>query len=102
MFSENASHWRAIGGALLRLQLTFLGGRYEAHLISAIGLAFLLTWAQPAPAQDLSSQLVGAWKFIRQSTKEVATGKISHPYGETPTSHAVYTKGGHVAFGRDV
>jgi hypothetical protein len=67
-------------------------------LISAIGLAFLLTWAQPAPAQDLASQLVGVWKFTSQSTKEVATGKMSHPYGEKPTGHAVYTKGGHVAF----
>jgi len=67
-------------------------------LISAMGLAFILTWAQPAPAQDLASQLVGVWKFTSQSTKEVATGKMSHPYGEKPTGHVVYTKGGHVAF----
>jgi hypothetical protein len=67
-------------------------------LISAIGLAFVLTWAQPAPTQDLASQLVGVWKFTSQSTKEVATGKINHPYGEKPTGHIVYTKGGHVAF----
>lgn len=67
-------------------------------LISAIGLAFVLTWAQPAPTQDLASQLVGVWKFTSQSTKELATGKINYPYGEKPTGHIVYTKGGHVAF----
>ena len=67
-------------------------------LISAIGLAFLLTWAQPAPAQDLASQLVGVWKYTSLSVKQVATGKISHPFGENPTGHIVYTKGGHVAF----
>ncbi|MBT1512558.1 lipocalin-like domain-containing protein [Bradyrhizobium sp. SRL28] len=67
-------------------------------LISAIGFAFLLTWAQPAPTQDLASQLVGVWKWTSQSVKEVATGKISHPYGEKPAGHIVYTKGGHVAF----
>ena len=67
-------------------------------LISAIGLAFVLTSAQPAPTQDLASQLVGVWKFTSQSTKELATGKINYPYGEKPTGHIVYTKGGHVAF----
>jgi hypothetical protein len=67
-------------------------------LISATGLAFLLSWTQPAPTQDLASQLVGVWMFTSQSTKELATGKINYPYGEKPTGHIVYTKGGHVAF----
>ena len=65
---------------------------------SAVTLAFLMMWAQPAPTQDLASQLIGVWKYTSQSTKEVATGKINHPYGEKPTGHVVYTKGGHVAF----
>jgi len=67
-------------------------------LISLAALAFLLTLAQPAPAQDLASQLVGVWKYTSINVKEVATGKISHPLGENPTGHIVYTKGGHVAF----
>ena len=67
-------------------------------LISAIGLAFLLTWARPAPAQDSASQLVGVWKYTSINVKEVATGKITYPKGENPTGHIVYTKGGHVAF----
>ena len=56
-------------------------------LISATGLAFLLSWTQPAPTQDLASQLVGVWMFTSQSTKEVATGEINHPFGEKPTGH---------------
>jgi Lipocalin-like domain len=67
-------------------------------LISATGLAFLLSWTQPAPTQDLASQLVGVWMFTSQSTKELATGKINHPFGEKPTGHFVYTKGGHAVF----
>jgi hypothetical protein len=67
-------------------------------LISAVALAFLLTGTQPAPTQDLASQLVGVWKYTSQSTKEVATGKINHPFGENPTGHIVYTKGGHAVF----
>jgi hypothetical protein len=66
--------------------------------ISAAALAFLLMGTQPAPTQDLASQLVGVWKYTSQSTKEVATGKINHPFGEKPTGHIVYTKGGHAVF----
>jgi Lipocalin-like domain len=50
------------------------------------------------PAQDLSSQIVGVWKFISLSNKEVETGKVDHPYGMNPTGHIVYTKGGHAVF----
>jgi hypothetical protein len=67
-------------------------------LISAIGLAFLLTWARPVPAQDAAAQLVGVWKYTNINVKQVATGKISYPFGENPTGHIVYTRGGHVAF----
>ena len=70
----------------------------KGTLISAVALAFPLTWAQPAAAQDLASQLVGVWKYTSLSNKEVATGKIDHPFGEKPTGHVIYTKGGHVAF----
>jgi hypothetical protein len=67
-------------------------------LTSATGLALLLTLAQPVAAQDLASQLVGVWKLTGQSTKEVATGKITHSLGEKPTGHLMYTKGAHMAF----
>ena len=67
-------------------------------LISAVTVAFALTLAQPVPAQDLASQIVGVWKYTSQSTKDVETGKVDHPYGNNPTGHIVYTKGGHVVF----
>jgi lipocalin-like protein len=67
-------------------------------LLSGLCLAFLLTWVHPATTEDAASALVGVWKYTDQSIKEVATGKITHPYGEKPTGHVVYTKGGHIVF----
>jgi hypothetical protein len=67
-------------------------------LISAAAVTFLLTWAQQTAAQDLASSIVGMWKYTGVTFKEVATGKITYPYGEKPTGHIVYTKGGHVMF----
>lgn len=65
---------------------------------SAAAITFLLTWAQQAAAQDLAASIVGVWKYTGVTNKEVATGKITYPYGEKPTGHMVYTKGGHVMF----
>jgi hypothetical protein len=67
-------------------------------LISATGIALLLTLATPAAAQDLASQVVGVWKFTGVSQKEVATGKITHPFGKKPTGYNIWTKGGHLAW----
>ena len=49
----------------------------------------------PAAAQDLSSQLVGVWKTVSFSRKDVETGKSSQAMGERPTGVAHYTKDGH-------
>ena len=68
-------------------------------LISAAALAFLLTLAEPAAAQDLASSIVGVWKMTSFVRKEVATGKTINSYGQHPAGMVVYTKGGHfVAF----
>jgi hypothetical protein len=61
----------------------------------AVILALAMTLAQPVRAQDLASQIVGVWKLVGFSTKEVASGKSTHPYGEKPSGYYVYTKGGH-------
>ena len=63
-------------------------------VMSAVALAFLLTGAQPAAAQDLATSIVGAWKLTDLTRKEVATGASVKTYGEKPTGHLVYTKGG--------
>lgn len=63
-------------------------------LTSAAALAFLLTWAQAAAAQDLASSIVGMWKMTSFVRKEVATGKTAATYGEHPSGYAYYTKGG--------
>ena len=68
----------------------------KLSLVTAISAAFLLALGQPAPAEDLASSIVGVWKYTGGTSKEVATGKITYPYGEKPTGHIVYTKGGHV------
>ena len=67
-------------------------------LMSAVALAFLLTLPRPAPAQDLASQLVGVWNLSSQLRKEVATGATLNTYGEKPTGHLIYTRGGHLTF----
>jgi hypothetical protein len=51
-----------------------------------------------ASGQDLASQLVGVWKFVSISNKEVATGKVTKPFGEKPIGYVVYTKGGRLIF----
>ena len=65
-------------------------------LISAAALAFLLTLGQPAAAQDLASSIVGVWKMISWTRKDVATGKTSKLYGEQPVGYNVYTRNGRV------
>jgi len=65
---------------------------------AAVVLAFLLTLPRPAPAQDLASQLVGVWNLSSQLRKEVATGATLNTYGEKPTGHLIYTRGGHLTF----
>jgi lipocalin-like protein len=67
-------------------------------LMSAVALAFLVTWAQPATAQDLASQLVGVWKYTGVTTTEVASGKINKPLGDKPNGYLIYTKGGRLLF----
>jgi len=67
-------------------------------LVSSAAVAFVSAFALPVSAQDLASQVVGVWKFVSNSNKEVATGKVNRPYGEKPTGYIVYTKGGLTVF----
>jgi hypothetical protein len=67
-------------------------------LISAVTLAFLVTLPPPAVAQDLASQIVGMWRYVSVTTTEVASGKVSKPYGENPKGYLVYTKGGRALY----
>jgi Lipocalin-like domain len=67
-------------------------------LMSAVALAFVLTLPRPAPAQDLASQLVGAWNLNSQVRKELATGATQNSFGEKPTDHLIFTRGGLVTF----
>lgn len=67
-------------------------------LVCVVALAFAVTVTYPVSAQDLASQIVGVWKLQSQHRKEVATGKTVNTYGEKPTGHLIYTKGGHVSF----
>jgi hypothetical protein len=62
--------------------------------LAAAGLTFVLLTAQPAAAEDPATQLVGVWKLTGFQSKEVATGTITHPFGERPLGYYVYTKGG--------
>ena len=63
-------------------------------LISAAAIAFLLSFVQPAAAEDLASSIVGTWKMTSFIRKEMGTGKTVKEYGEQPVGYNMYTKGG--------
>jgi Lipocalin-like domain len=64
----------------------------------AAGVALLTSSGFAAAAEDLASQIVGVWKFVSVINTEVATGKVTHPWGEKPIGYVVYTKGGRLIF----
>jgi hypothetical protein len=67
-------------------------------LLAAVGLASILTLAQPTVAQDLASSIVGTWKITGQMGKEVVSGKTDKNFGEQPVGHYIYTRGGNFVF----
>jgi len=66
-----------------------------SKLVGAVTLASLLTLPVVAVAQDLASQLVGAWKQTSYAQKDLATGEISKPQGEKPTGMAIFSRDGY-------
>ena len=66
-------------------------------LITAATLASL-TLPFPARSEDLASQIVGLWKYVSLTTKEVASGKETKLFGDNPKGYVVYTKGGRSMF----
>jgi hypothetical protein len=71
------------------------GRALKCCLISLAVLTFTLS---QATAQDLASQIVGVWKVVDTTRKEVASGKIDKPYGEKPTGYYIYTRAGHFSW----
>jgi hypothetical protein len=45
-------------------------------------------------AHDLASAIIGVWKVVSIETKEVQSGKITHPLGDQLTGTFVFTPGG--------
>jgi len=62
-------------------------------LITAATLASL-TLPFPARSEDLASQIVGLWKYVSLTTKEVASGKETKLFGDNPKGYLLYTKSG--------
>ena len=67
-------------------------------LIAALLMMLTLTVTQSAAAQDVASAIVGTWKITSQVRKEIASGATANIFGEKPSGHLVYTKGGYVLF----
>jgi hypothetical protein len=61
-------------------------------------VTLLVALSIPASAQDLASQIVGVWKVVSNTNKEVATGKVFRAFGENPIGYSVFTKGGRTFF----
>ena len=63
-------------------------------LASVVSTALLFVLSHAAFAQDAASQIVGVWKAVDISVKEIDSGKVEKPYGEKPTAYFIYTRGG--------
>jgi hypothetical protein len=63
-------------------------------LILAAAAVFTLTLAQPVPAQDAASPLVGVWKLKKYERTVLETGVVTLFYGANPSGRSVLTKGG--------
>ena|SRR5262245_17374425 len=70
----------------------------EKIFLSALGIAIILVGADPAVAQDLASSIVGTWKITSYVRKDLESGATVNQYGQKPTGHIVYTKGGHFVY----
>ena len=66
--------------------------------LSALVIAVTLIGIRPAVAQDLASSVVGTWKITSHVRKEVESGATVNQYGQKPTGHVIYTKGGHFVY----
>ena len=67
-------------------------------LALVLGLALVVTFDRAATAQDVATQLVGVWKAVDISRKEIESGKIDKPYGEKPVAYFIFTKGGYFSW----
>ena len=68
------------------------------RLIATATVAFLASSAQSASAQDLTSQIVGTWKWTGHVYRNVGTGNTANVYGEKPTGLMVFTKNGNLVY----
>src|SRR5262245_22510350 len=78
-----------------RPNLSRRGNTMKRILTMVAGLAFMLTSAHRAAAQDLASQIAGVWKLTIYARKDVETGKTSATFGERSMGYCHYTRGGH-------
>lgn len=67
-------------------------------LALVMGLALVVTFDRAATAQDAATQIVGVWKAVDISRKEIESGKIDKPYGEKPVAYFIFTKGGYFSW----
>jgi hypothetical protein len=64
-------------------------------LLAASALALLLATPRITVAQDLVSQLSGAWKQTGFVQRDLTTGQTSKPQGDSPAGMAILSRGGH-------
>lgn len=64
-------------------------------LVATSALALMLISPVVASAQDLASQVVGAWKRTGVVHKNQATGETTKPEGENPSGMFILSRGSH-------
>ena len=67
-------------------------------LLTAATLASLATLPMPAAAERSGIAGRRTVEFVSVTVTEVASGKVTKPYGETPKGNLLYTKGGRLMF----
>jgi hypothetical protein len=69
-------------------------GGLVIRAFSFIFLIFLTAFVPVAVRAQGASSIAGVWKVANVETREVATGKVSRPFGDHPTGTFIFTAGG--------
>jgi Lipocalin-like domain len=66
----------------------------QAAKIISVAAAFVIALPAAARGQELASAIIGVWKVVAIETKEVQSGKITHPLGDPTSGTFTFTRGG--------
>src|SRR5262249_54821534 len=72
--------------------MSMIDARHECALPFSIGAI-----AAFGPANDLRQQLLGTWRLVSYTERDVESGEVNHPMGENPIGFLMYSSDGFVS-----